>query len=143
MTSARKRMKRLLNTAYPVRFWLTSVLWASLFLTVVFITEFSDLIEFSEIVRAWFFVVFYAAAFSLPSFILLHFVFFGLLSKNLTAFKRKSIMVVVASIGMFITCYLIGINFSEFDLQLFIPGSYMAGFIISSFLCDIEKQKTR
>jgi hypothetical protein len=134
-------MKRLLNTAYPVRFWLTSVLWASVFLTALFISELGDEMELLEIFGAWVFVIFYAAAFSLPSFVLVHFVFFGLLSKELPAFKRKAIIVVIASVGMFATCLLTGIAFSEFGPELFISGSYMAGFLISSFLCDIEKHK--
>src|SRR5687768_16059853 len=125
-------MKRLLHTDYPVRFWLTSLLWASLFLTVFFITEFSDSLELSQVFRAWVFVAFYGAAFSLPSFLLVHFSFFGLLSKKMSACKRKTILVVIALVGMLLTCLLIGISFSEFDLDLLIPASYLAGFLISS-----------
>src|SRR5215216_6500295 len=101
-------MKRLLNTAYPVRFWLTSILWASVFLTTVFITELGDL-ELSQVFRAWVFVIFYGAVFSLPCFFLVHFVFFGLLSKELSAFKRKSIIAVTERAGELAICGLIGI----------------------------------
>jgi hypothetical protein len=46
-------MKRLLNTAYAVRFWLTSILWASSFMMVVLLSEMDDTIELSQAFHAW------------------------------------------------------------------------------------------
>ena len=42
-------MKRLLNTAYPVRFWLIGILWASFFMMVVFLTTLDDTVDVNNI----------------------------------------------------------------------------------------------
>src|SRR5688572_11242231 len=100
-------MKRLLNTAYPVRFWLTSILWASFFMMVVFLSELNDTIEVSHAFRAWIAVALISAAFSLPTFLLIHYFFFGLLSKEMSAFKRKFIIIGLAITGVLITFFII------------------------------------
>ena len=137
-------MKHLLNTAYPVRFWLTSILWASIFMMVVFLSQLNDTIELSHAFRAWIAVALIAAAFSLPTFIIIHHFFFGLLSKDISAFKRKSIVTGLAIIGVLITFFIVltieEISFSELVIALFIPLCYIVGFLISSFLCDIERK---
>jgi hypothetical protein len=137
-------MKRLLNTAYPVRFWLTSILWASIFMMVVFLTKLDDTIELSQAFRAWVAVALIAAAFSLPMFLLIHYFFFGLLSKDMSAFKRKAIITGIAIVGVSITLFTIVIieevPFSELSIELYILGCYIVGFFISSFLCDIERK---
>ena len=137
-------MKRLLNTAYPVRFWLTSILWASFFMMVILLSELDDTIEVLHAFRAWIAVALIAAAFSLPTFILIHFFFFGLLSKEMSAFKRKSIVTVLAITGVLMTFLIIiiieEVPFSELGINLYIPLCYIVGFLISSFLCDIERK---
>ena len=137
-------MKRLLNTAYPVRFWLTGILWASFFMMVVFLTTLDDTVELSQGFRAWIVVALISAAFSVPMFLLIHYLFFGLLSKAMSAFKRKSIITGIAIIGISITLFTIVIieevPFSELSIELYILGCYIVGFLISSFLCDIERK---
>jgi hypothetical protein len=137
-------MKRLLNTAYPVRFWLISILWASFFMMVVFLSELDDTMEVSHAFRAWIAVALIAAAFSLPTFIVIHFFFFGLLSKEMSAFKRKSIVAGLAIIGVLMTFFIIiiieEVPFSELGIAIYIPPCYLVGFLISSFLCDIERK---
>jgi hypothetical protein len=136
----------MLDTAYPVRFWLTSILWASIFMMVVFLTKLDDSIELSQAFRAWIAVALIAAAFSLPMFLLIHYFFFGLLSKEMSVLKRKSIITGIAIIGVSITLFTIviieGVPFSELRIELYILGCYIVGFLISSFLCDIKGKRT-
>ena len=131
------------NKNYPINAWITSLLIASVLISLIFPILYKDKFEWNEpLWKTIFFALFMGTVFSFPVFMISYILYRKLLAKDVSTHKIKVIIFICTSILMILMFVIFGIDLFDTSDGWIIFFLYLLANFISIFVTPLQPKKS-